>query len=394
LTKPPLHIPFALALLDQNGQVLRDPCMLELTQAEQTWTFEQIGTQPVPSLLHGFCAPVRVQYDYEDGELALLARHSPDPFARWEAGQTLALRQILQALENPPENRADDAPAMLIPTWQDVLNNAQLTPAYRARALTLPAEKIILAYMQPMQPQRVAQVRQALRQQLGGTLAQDWLRTYREQAEKQQGAYQADAVSDGVGAGQRALKNLALAYLAAGQHPQALALAHTQYETANNLTDRLAALSALLQGPDTAAGQAVLDDFYRRWQHDPLIVDRWFSLQAAAPATDVAAVRRLMQHPAFTLRTPNRARALVFQFCLNNLLNVHTPQGYAFWAEQVLALDAINPEIAARLARAFDNWAQYAPDLREAVHAALQTIAQHPALSKNTAEIVMKSLQL
>jgi len=230
---------------------------------------------------------------------------------------------------------------------------------------------------------------------LGAALADDWLRTYLEQAESLgHASYQPDAIC----AGKRALKNLALSYLAAARHPQtqgqAQALAQTQYEQANNLTDRLAGLSALLQLEDKAAGQRALDDFYQRWQHDPLIIDRWFSLQATAGTTGVAEVRRLMQHPAFTLRTPNRARAVVFQFCHNNLLNVHQPEGYDFWAEQVLALDAINPEIAARLARAFDNWAQYAPDLRDAVKAALERIRQHPALSKNTAEIIHKALML
>jgi len=398
LHKPALHIPFALGLLNPDGQPIRlpgseardDTLMLELTEAEQCWTFDNIPEGAVPSLLHGFSAPVRVHYAYSDAQLALLSQKSTDPFARWEAGQMLAARQMLALAENP-----EASIQTLQDTWQSLLSDAQLTPAYRARALTLPAEKVVLADMQPMHPRKLAQVRQALRQQLGAALAQDWLRIY-EQIAKAQAAepYQPDAP----GAGKRALKNLALSYLAAARHPQALALAHTQYAQANNLTDRLAALNALLQGQDgeadTVAGQAALDDFYQRWQHDPLIIDRWFSVQATAAATGVADVRRLMQHPSFTLRTPNRVRALVFQFCQNNLLNVHQPEGYDFWAAQVLALDAINPEIAARLARAFDNWAQYAPDLREAVKASLVRISQHAGLSKNTAEIIHKALLL
>jgi len=402
LHKAPLHIPLALALLGTNGQALHPPpghdgqgLMLELTQARQEWTFHPVAEKPVLSMLHGFSAPVSIHCTYSNEELALLTRHSPDPFARWEAGQTLAIRHLLERLETQKEDQGRTPSAhTLHHTWQSLLNNTQLTPAYRARALALPAEKVILGHMQPMHPRTVAQARQALRQQLGHALAQDWLRTYHELADTQS-TYQPDAASSG----KRALKNLALAYLAAARHPQAQQLAQHQYEHADNLTDRLAALQALLQGEDstggnTTAGQAALDDFYQRWQHDALIIDRWFSLQATAPATQAAHIRRLMQHPAFTLRTPNRARALVFQFCLNNTLNVHTPHGYAFWAEQVLALDAINPEIAARLARAFDNWAQYAPELRNAVQASLETIRQHPTLSKNTAEIIHKALQL
>lgn len=402
LHKPPLHIPLALGMLDAQGQAIALPgadvtgtVMLELQQAEQTWTFDGIPTRPVLSLLRGFSAPVRIAYDASNADLALLARHDTDPFSRWEAGQVLATRNLLamvaqETATTSPSAAAETDAELLQQTWQSLLNDAQLSPAYRARALALPPEKVIMAEMAPMNPAAVARARQALRRQLGLSLAANWLQVYHEQAQATLGGYQPDALS----AGHRALKNLALSYLAAAQHPQAPVLAQAQYENSDNLTDRLAGLSALLQGDDAAAGQAALADFYQQWQHDALIVDRWFSLQATSPATHVADVRRLMQHPAFTLRTPNRARALVFQFCQNNLLNVHTPEGYAFWAEQVMALDAINPEIAARLARAFDNWAQYAPELRDAVRQSLESIRNHASLSKNVAEIVNKALQL
>lgn len=405
LDKRPLHIPVALGMLDTQGQAIKlqgadaiGTVMLELTQAEQSWSFEAVPTKPVLSLLRGFSAPVRIAFEQADSELALLASHDLDPFARWEAGQALATRRLKQLaaslLPDAPSRSAQASNSvqtgvLLQQTWQKLLTDKRLTPAYRARALTLPPEKIVMAEMTPMHPRAAALARQQLRQQLGTSLAQDWLQTYHEQAQSD-GDYQADAVSSG----RRALKNLALSYLAAAQHPDAQRLAQAQYEQSDNLTDRIAGLAALLQLDDPSSGQTALAGFYERWQDDPLIVDRWFSLQAASPATQVDDIRRLMQHPAFTLRTPNRARAVVFQFCQNNLLNVHQPQGYAFWAEQVITLDAVNPEIAARLARAFDNWAQYAPDLRDAVRQALESIRTHDPLSKNVAEIVNKALQL
>jgi aminopeptidase N len=145
---------------------------------------------------------------------------------------------------------------------------------------------------------------------------------------------------------------------------------------------------------DNERSAPALQHFYEQWQHDPLVIDRWFALQATSPNTTVESVRALMLHPAFSLRNPNRARSLVFQFCMNNMSGVHKPEGYAFWAEQVIALDKLNPEIAARLARAFDSWARYAPANRDPLHAALLRIQQHSTLSKNVAEIISKALNI
>jgi len=160
------------------------------------------------------------------------------------------------------------------------------------------------------------------------------------------------------------------------------------------MTDQMAALVALAHDGDIAARASVLQDFYAQWRHNPLVIDRWFSVQATAPATTVDTVRALMQHPDFTLKNPNRARALVFQFCTNNLHGVHTPAGYAFWVEQVLALDAINPEIAARLARVFEHWARFEPTARAGLKAAWQQIHAHPRLSPNVGEIADKALSI
>ena len=395
--KPPLHIPFAIGLLGQDGRALplahdgqaRDTVLLELVAERQSWSFDGVPERPVPSLLRNFSAPVIVEYPYSDTELALLAGHDTDPYARWEAGQELAMRQLLALVGAIQSGQQPQVDPGFVHVWRTLLEDRTLTPAYQARALTLPAEKILLERTSPMDPQAVARARAELRSVLGVELGESWLRVYQAcKAERQE--YRPDALQ----AGRRALKNLALSYLMAGAHPQAPKLALDQYYEAANMTDRMGGLSALVNFSDTPAAAQALGHFYEQWQQDPLVVDRWFTLQATAPTTTVETVRALMLHPAFTLRNPNRARSLIFQFCINNLQGAHTPEGYQFWAEQVVALDRINPEIAARLARAFDNWARYVPANRDAIRQALETIQSHSPLSRNVSEIISKALKI
>lgn len=180
----------------------------------------------------------------------------------------------------------------------------------------------------------------------------------------------------------------------AGGHPKATKMALEQYYQATNMTDRMGALEALVHYGQADTYTDALTHFYQQWQHDALVIDKWFALQASAPATDVESVRALMLHPAFSMRNPNRARSLIFQFCINNLQAVHTPLGYAYWAEQVLVLDALNPEIAARLVRCFDNWSRYIAPCRDALLTTFEHIQQQPTLSPNVAEIVSKALKI
>ncbi|MDS1142044.1 aminopeptidase N [Pusillimonas sp. SM2304] len=397
LPKPPLHIPFAMGLLGQAGQPLaithegavHDTILLELCQEEQTWTFTHIPERPVPSLLRHFSAPVIVDVDRSDADLTLLAQHDTDPFARWEAGQELATRQLLALVKSFSDGAQAGIDPHFVDTWRSLLDDTTLTAAYKARVLSLPSQKELLEKTAPMNPLGVVQASRFLRAELGKALAGQWLDTYR--AASDTGApYQPDPLSSG----RRALKNLALAYLMAAGHPQAEALALDQYYSARNMTDRMGGLSALVHYSSSAECAEALDHFYEQWQHDALVMDKWFTLQAVAPSTSVDKVRALMVHPAFSLRNPNRARALIFQFCLNNLEGIHHPEGYAFWAEQVLALDQINPEIAARLARAFDNWARFGAPQRDALRQALERIRQQAGLSRNVSEIISKALNI
>ncbi|QEI07368.1 aminopeptidase N [Pigmentiphaga aceris] len=398
--KQPLHIPFAIGLLDQTGRALplrlagstdaADTVLLELTTERQQWVFEDIADAPVPSLLRDFSAPVIVEYDFSDAELALLLAHDTNAFTRWEAGQELASREILRLTADQAAGRPLSLSASFVNAWAAVLREPTLDAAYRERVLALPGEKTLAERMTEVDPVALAVARDFVRAELGRQLAADW------QAAVDNNQTPGEYSPDPIPAGRRALKNFALATLQAGQVAGAEAQLEAQYAAAQNMTDRLGALAALVQFGEAAAADRALQDFYQRWEHEPLVIDKWFALQATGRRTDVAAVRKLADHPAFTLRNPNRARALIFQFCLNNPRGFHAAggAGYRFWAEQVLALDALNPDVAARLARAMDRWVRFVPALRAPMRQALEQVRKHPGLSRAVTEIVSKALEI
>ena len=399
--KSPLHIPVAIGLLPPEGEtIVPEGCaphagaapgtvLLELTQARQSWTFQGVTQRPVLSLLRDFSAPVVIDYERPDTELALLARSDSDPFARWEAGQELARRLLLARVRAITDGTSATDSDTLCETWTALLHDETLSADYLARVLSLPSQKELLEQTSPMEPQAVFRAHRELRAELGERLAALW-KLQHETTVDTGAPYSPDPES----AGRRALHALSLGYLLAGGHPDANRLAMRQYESARNMTDCMGALTALAAWGTEEARNSAYRHFYDSWQDDPLVVDRWFSVQASSPFTTVEEIQALMLHPAFSLRNPNRARSVVFQFCMNNPANAHTEAGYNFWAEQVLALDALNPEIAARLARAFDNWSRLTVSLRTPARAALERIQQHPTLSRNVAEIVNKALSI
>lgn len=398
--KPPLHIPLAVGLLSPQGDPLplrlagqpeaHDTLLLELTEKSQQWVFEQVAERPVPSLLRNFSAPVVIEYDYSDTELALLFARDTNAFTRWEAGQELAIRhlfRIAQALRS-----GDPLPEStpLIEAWRAVLLDTSLDPAWKARALSLPSERILAERTEPVDPQSLAEARDHVRAELGSALLAEWHETVA--TNQTPGPYSPDPLS----AGKRDLKNLALIYLMTAGDSEAAAAVQAQFDAAPNMTDTIASLSALVNfGPMTLARDA-LASFYAQWQHDPLVIDKWFALQASARTADVAQIRELMQHPAFVLRNPNRVRAVIFQFCLNNPRAFHqeSGEGYQLWRECVLALDSLNPEIAARLARGLEQYRRYIPVLRDGMAAALNEVRLHADLSRNVVEVVSKALEI
>ncbi len=310
--KQAFHIPFAMGLLDRQGKAVpvmlsgapaRETVLLELRQETESWVFDGITVPVVPSLLRGFSAPVIVEYDWSDAELALLSAHDKDPFARWEAGQELASRQLLALAARQQAGQPLQADPAFIAAWRALLIDPSIDAAYRARVLALPSEKTLAERMQAIDPPALTVARDFLRAELGRQLAGEWVAAF--EANQVAGPY-----SPAPGpAGQRALKNQALAHLMAAGVDDAQTRAQRQYEQADNMTDSLAALGCLVNFAPGPVAQAALTRFYERWQDDPLVIDKWFSLQATARSTGVTEVLALMRHPAFTLRNPNRARA-------------------------------------------------------------------------------------
>ena len=398
--KLPFHIPVAVGLLDAAGADMAlvvdgvqrgTTAVLELTEAEQTFVFTGVTGQPVASVLRDFSAPVILQGGYTDADLLHLFSHDSDPVNRWEAGQRLAMERLLKLTGEA--GAKDDAAASLnldetfIEALRKILVDETLDPAFREQCLTLPSESMVAEQLDCVDPLAVHIARQFVRADLGARLRSELMAQYAANATP--GPYSPDAAS----AGKRALKNLALAYLNAAPDDASVALAQRQFDEADNMTDRAAALSALVAArvPQAADALAV---FYDEFQNEALVVDKWFAMQASSSTTDLAAVRALMTHPAFTLRNPNRARSLVAMFCVNNPVQFHAPDGsgYAFWAEQVIALDALNPQVASRLARAMDRWRRYAPSLQWQMREALQKVAGQVKLSNDVREIVGKAL--
>jgi aminopeptidase N len=394
------HIPVAVGLLDTLGHnmplhlegaafatTVPTTCVLELTKEKQTFTFNHITRKPTPSLLRNFSAPVVLEYDYTDHELAHLMAHDSDAFNRWEAGQRLAMNRLLNLInkiQNGEKLTLDD---MFINALRTTLNDTSLDPAFREVVLTLPSELMLAEQCDVIDPHAIHTARKFMRDTLSNALKADFIATY--EANQTPGKYSADAKS----AGKRGLKNLCLSYLLGWEDETTLQLAHAQIDAADNMTDRLAALMALINtGSKTAAKP--LNDFYKDFKNEALVVDKWFSLQAVAHHTDVKAVRKLMTHPAFTLKNPNRARSLISSFCNGNPSQFHAADGsgYAFWAEQVIALNKLNPQVAARLVRTLDHWKKYTPALKKQMQAALQKVAEVKGLSKDVQEVVTKAL--
>ena len=373
--------------LTVDGQDKGTTAVLELFAAEHTFVFSGVKSAPVPSVLRNFSAPVILQGSYTDIDLLHLFSHDSDPVNRWEAGQRLAMGRLLKLTGEAKIDASLNLDDTFIEAMRKILVDDSLDPAFREQCLMLPSESMIAEQLDNVDPLAVHMARQFMRANIGSRLRGELLAAY--QANLTPGDYSPDAAS----AGKRALKNLALAYLNAAPDEDSVTLAQRQFRDAGNMTDRAAALSALIGSRVPEAADA-LDDFYELFKGEALVVDKWFSMQASAPTTDVAAVRALMRHPAFTLRNPNRARSLISMFCAGNPVGFHAPDGsgYAFWAEQVIALDALNPQVASRLARAMDRWRRYAPALQAQMQAALQRVAGQATLSNDVREVVSKAL--
>jgi aminopeptidase N len=403
----PLVIPVQAALFDTDGRALPlqlddEPAprgteaLLLLDRSERDFVFTGLAAEPVPSLLRAFSAPVLLDDGLGDGALLTLLAHDTDPFNRWDAGQRLALRRLLGALcEGSAHATLDGA---LEQAMRALLRDPQLDPAFKALALTLPDEVYIAEQVTAADPPRLHALRESMLDQLAERLHADWAWAW-----EQQPAREAYAPARGQ-SGRRALANLALAMLCrhAAHHgnPVWPGRAYQQVKDAANLTDRLGALGALVDSRAALAERA-LEEFHAQAHGDALVLDKWFEVQARASegagehaGRVLARVKALSQHPDFSLHHPNRVRALLVAFSRNPAA-FHRPDaaGCVFWAEQVIALDAINPSLAGRLARAMDRWAHLAEPYRAAAREAIARVAARDGLSGELREIVNRALE-
>ncbi len=412
--KEPFVVPVNLGLLGADGADL--PLQLPgetsapggtrtlvLTQASETFTFVNLDSEPVPSILRNFSAPVVLAFDYTDAQLLHLLAHDRDPFNRWEAGQRLAVNRAITFIAGSADvagaSVLDDA---YISAMREVLRHPTLDAAFKDLVLTLPSETYLAEQLEVVDPQRIHAVREAMRRQLACALSADWEAAY--QANCETGAYTPDSMASG----RRALAGMALGALclaaqgtgdpstSAGQASVWPGKTLQRFNDAGNMTDRFNALAALVSSGHPLAAQA-LPRFHDLFRNEALVIDKWFSLQAGAPdrgGNVLPTVKQLMKHGDFSLRNPNRARSVISTFCQGNPAAFHRADGagYVFWADRVMELDAINPQVAARLARALDRWSRLAEPYRSAARDAIARVAAKTDLSKDTLEVVTRAL--
>lgn len=394
--KSPLHIPVRIGLLNADGEALplgpdgATEQVLHLTEAEQSFTFDDIAGSPVPSLLRGFSAPVKLKWADQTGqpadELAFLMAHDSDPFNRWEAAQNFAKRLVARAMETGAPN--ETLTAAFAEALETALADETADPALLGEMLALPSESDLAEQQAVIDVDAIHDAREAIRKRLAAELAQVLIETY-ERCTLNEPYHHGPAQ-----AGKRRLRNVALSYLTALGQEEAIALATAQFDDAANMTDSIGALLAL-NDCDSPARDRALDAFYDRWQGDALVTDKWFTLQATSslPGT-LARVEELMAHDGFSMTTPNRVRSLIGAFCSANQLRFHSADGagYDFLSQRVIELNTINPQIAARLLTPLSRWRRFDETRQELMKACLERILATPDLSRDVFEIASKML--
>ncbi|MBF9232088.1 aminopeptidase N [Microvirga alba] len=394
--KEPMAIPVALGLVARDGRPIAASSdrvnaqgVFVLDKAADSLTFSGVPSRPVPSVFRGFSAPVKTSLDLSNEELLVLLRHDSDAFNRWQAAQTVAMRLLVALSTGRALSDADSAGlSSALETFMDA--DAMRDPAFAALVLTLPSEADIAQEIaSDVDPDAIHRARTELRRRVGiANLGQLW-ELHRTLAHA--GPYSPDAAS----AGRRALRNVALDLIAGADRGVGENLAREQFETASNMTDRLASMSVLTTLPGDAREEA-LTRFGERYRDEPLVLDKWFALQAAIPEDGtLERVKGLMSHPAFAIGNPNRVRSLVGSFAMANQMQFNRVDGtgYAFLAETVLHVDELNPQLAARLLTAFSAWRMMEETRRGHAKRALQSIAGRSNLSRDVGDIVNRSLE-
>ncbi len=400
--KQPMLIPLAVGLLDAQGGSIplrlegeaakaSETRVLSVTKPRQTFRFVNVPEPKAVSLNRFFSAPVNIKAEKSGAERAFLMANDPDPFARWEAGQQYAVELMLRGIAAHQRGEKMTFDRGFIDAIGEILRDTSIDNAFAADAISLPGHDYLADRMKVVDVEAVHAVGEALRKQIVTALRVDFQRVY--DANRDTGAYSPDAAP----AGRRALKNVALSYLAllAGDDPAVLKLLTGQYRSADNMTDRMAALRELVDiaGPDR---QAALDDFYSRFKGNGLVIDKWLALQAVSELPDtLKSVVALMSHPAFSMKNPNKVRALIGSFTVGNPLRYHAADGsgYDFHADRTIELNVLNPQVAARLLTPLGRWARFDEGRQKKMKAALERVLAAPNLSRDVYEVASKSLK-
>ena len=403
--KTPFHIPLRLGLLDAAGSELPlrlsgesaapTERVLAITEAVQTFVFEDIAEPPTPSLLRGFSAPVRLRFDYSPEQLLFLMSHDSDGFNRWNAGQELALGFMDTLQRDFRDGKPLELPEPLGQAHGNILREAlesghEADRAMLAELLRLPSESYLIEQAKIADVEAIHAVREFLLDSLAGSQQELLGKLFAGIPETRE--YRADAGSIAA----RSLRNLALGLLVRTGAGEWLEECRRQFAAANNMTDQLAALQILGIAPGgEEAFRESLAAFHTQWRDEPLVVDQWFSVQATRSQPGaLERVRELLRHPDFALRNPNKVRAVIGAFCANNHINFHDASGagYEFLGELAMQLDAINPQIAARLITPLTRWRKFSPDRQARMQQQLRRIGARDGVSRDVNEVVVKSL--
>ncbi len=393
--KQPFHLPFAIGLLAPDGtdiplqlqgesSAAGTTRVLELKQAREQFHFIDLREAPIPSLLRGFSAPVKVSFDYSNNDLMFLMAYDSDGFNRWDAAQRISQNILLQMIDEPGYK----PPPGYVQACGKALSDTETDQALLAEILTLPSESYLGDLMGQVDVEAIHNARESLQTLLARELKDDFFRVYQENQEP--GDYDISPAS----IARRSLRNLALGYLMQLNDSAVVELCVGQYRDGHNMTDVIAALR-LIASSEVPEREDLLDDFYQRWSHDPLVLDKWFTVQAISKRDDtIEKVRKLMQHPGFNIRNPNKVRSLIGAFCSGNPHNFHARDGsgYDLLGESVRQLDAINPQIAARLLRIMAQWRRYDEKRQLLMKYQLETIVAIDGISKDVFEVASKCL--
>ena len=381
----PLLIPIKIGLLNvETGADLLPEMLLQFNEMEQIFTFDELESAPIVSMLRGFSAPVNIEMPRSLDELAFLSQHDSDSFNRWDAAQSMAERIILDLVET---SNAEVNP-ILLATFETVLNSPIDDLAYFSLSLSLPSENYLAERMTIVDFEGIHLARECVLKTLAETFQSQFSAIYLANHKDESGDFSSEAI------GRRRVKNACLAFLSRVCSAEIHALSQSQFENAKNMTDQMAALVAIVHN-NHPAKEACLAQFYAQWENEPLVIDKWFALQASSPAADsFETVQALRSHAAFDMKNPNRVRSLIGAFSQTNPLHFHAEngQGYAFLADAILELNAINPQVASRMVTPLNAWRKVEPSRQTLIKAQLQRIIDTKDISNDVFELASKSL--